>query len=250
MIRPFLIALQFLTRLPVPESSSVSDRQIGQSLLYYPVVGLVIGGILVLVAWATEGGPEAVRAVLLLVIWTLITGALHLDGLADSADAWVGGYGDREKTMAIMKDPYVGPAGVVVILLVIMAKYASLEVLLSQANYVALVLVPVLTRAMMPLLLLTTDYVRKNGLGSVLANHHPKRASCGVIIICVMLTPIMAGVNGVWLLAALAIAFLSLRRVMIQRIQGTTGDTLGAMVELSEAVGLMTMAMIIQNGLP
>jgi len=245
MINPLLIALQLLTRLPVPDTGPVNDRQIGQSLLFYPVVGLIIGGLLALTAWITEGGSEGVRAVLLLVIWTLITGALHLDGLADSTDAWVGGYGDKEKTMAIMKDPYVGPAGVTIILLVLIAKYAALEALLSQANYVALILVPMLSRVMMPLLLLTTDYVRKNGMGSALAAHHPKCTSQWIIFSCAMLTLIVAGNNGLWLLATLTIVFLYLRRVMIQRIQGTTGDTLGAMVELSEAAGVMVMALVI-----
>ena len=247
MIKPLLIALQLLTRLPVPNTGTVTDRQVGQSLLYYPVVGLIIGGLLSLAAWLTEGSPEAVRAVLLLVIWTLITGALHLDGLADSADAWVGGYGDKEKTLAIMKDPYVGPAGVTVILLVLIAKYAALEVLLSQANYIALALVPMLARVMMPLLLLTTDYVRKNGMGSALAAHHPKCASQWNTFSCTLLTIIVAGNSGLWLLFTLAVVFLYLRWIMIKRIQGTTGDTLGAMVELSEAAGLIVLALAIQS---
>ncbi len=245
MIKPLLIALQFLTRLPVPDTGAVTDRQIGQSLLYYPMVGLIIGGLLVLAAWITEGGPEGVRAALLLVIWTLITGFLHLDGLADSADAWAGGLGDREKTLAIMKDPSAGPAGVTVVLLVLLAKFAALEALLNQASYVALILVPMLSRAMIPLLLLTTDYVRKNGLGSALATHHPKRASLWVIFSCAIFTIFMAGSSGLWLLITLTMLFLSLRRMMIQRIQGVTGDTLGATVELSEAVGLMMLAVVV-----
>ena len=245
MIKPLLIALQFLTRLPVPDTGTVTDRQIGQSLLFYPAVGLIIGGLLALTTWMTEGSPAGVQAALLLIIWTLITGALHLDGLADSADAWVGGFGDREKTLAIMKDPYVGPAGVTLILLVLIAKYAALEVLLNQTNYVALILVPMVSRAMMPLLLLTTDYVRKNGLGSALATHHPRCISQWVIFSCAMLTLFMAGSSGLWLLITLAALFIYLRWIMIQRIQGTTGDTLGAMVELSEAVGLMALAMSI-----
>jgi len=247
MIKPLLIALQFLTRLPVSNTGEVSDKQVGQSLLYYPVVGLIIGGILALTAWLTEGTPDTVRAVLLLIIWTLITGALHIDGLADSADAWVGGYGDKEKTLAIMKDPYVGPAGVTVVLLVLIAKYVSLEVLLVQADYIALILVPVLARALMPLLLLTTDYVRKNGLGSALAIHQPKCASQWTVFSCALLTIIIAGNSGVWLLVSLAVVFLYLRRIMIQRIEGATGDTMGAMVELSEAVGLIAVALTINN---
>ncbi len=236
------VALQLLTRLPLPDRGAASDRQIGRSLLFYPVVGLLIGALLMLAAWLTEGAPEAVRAALLLLIWTLITGALHLDGLADSADAWIGGYGDRERTLAIMKDPYVGPAGVTVILLVLIAKYAALEALLNQADYVALLLVPMLGRAMLLLLLLTTDYVRRNGLASALAAHQPRVASGWVVFGCAIFTLFTTDGAGGWLLMALGLLFLSLRRMMIQRIRGATGDTLGATVELSEAVGLMVLA--------
>ncbi|HEC15794.1 MAG TPA: adenosylcobinamide-GDP ribazoletransferase [Sedimenticola sp.] len=244
MLKPLLIALQLLTRLPLPDYGRASDRQIGCSLLCYPLVGLLIGGILALTAWATSGAADGVRAALLLAVWTLITGALHLDGLADSADAWLGGYGDREKTLAIMKDPCSGPAGVTVVVLVLIAKYASLEALLSQANHMALILVPTLTRALLPLLLLTTDYVRTNGMGSVLSSHHPRRASLWVVLGCAGMALAIAGSKGMALLAVLAAVFLCLRFMMIKRIEGTTGDTMGALLEISEAAALMASALL------
>ncbi len=249
MIKPFLIALQLLTRLPLPDYGRISDRQIGYSLLYYPLIGLLIGGILALAAWATNGAPDGVRAALLLTIWTLSTGALHLDGLADSADAWLGGFDDREKTLAIMKEPSTGPAGVTVVVLALIIKYASLGALLSQADYVALILVPALTRALLPLLLLTTDYVRANGLGSALSSHHPRRISPWVILGCAVLTIAITGNRGIALLVVLAVVFLCLRFIMIKRIQGTTGDTMGALVEISEAAALMALALLPARGL-
>lgn len=108
MINPFLIALQFLTRLPVRIASEPDEKSIAQSLSYYPLVGLIIGALLAGIAWGLSGAPVLLSAALLLVTWVLVTGGLHLDGLADSMDAWVGGLGDRERTLAIMKDPYCG----------------------------------------------------------------------------------------------------------------------------------------------
>jgi adenosylcobinamide-GDP ribazoletransferase len=104
-LRPFLVALQFLTRLPVHMPEPPDEREIGQSLLYYPLVGLLLGLMLAALAWAMRDGSSMLHAALLLAMWVLMTGGLHLDGLADSADAWVGGQGSRERTLAIMKDP-------------------------------------------------------------------------------------------------------------------------------------------------
>ncbi|VAX08653.1 Cobalamin synthase [hydrothermal vent metagenome] len=245
MIKPFLIALQLLTRLPIPNTGQASDWQIGQSSLYYPLVGLIIGGLLALAAWASAGSSDGVQAALLLIIWTLVTGALHLDGLADSADAWLGGYGDREKTLTIMKDPCAGPAGVTAILLVMITKYAALETLLAQTNYLALILIPALARSMLPLLLLSTRYVRSNGLGATIATNQPKDASRWVIISCVIFTVAAMGNAGLWLLMVLAAVFICLRSMMIKRIQGTTGDTMGAMIEISEAAALIALAAVL-----
>ena len=108
MIRPFLVALQFLTRIPTPDINKITDKEIGMSQYYYPVIGLIIGLVLTgsssLISLST-----GVEAALLLAIWVVITGALHIDGLADCADAWIGGYGDKEKTLSIMKDPTKRP---------------------------------------------------------------------------------------------------------------------------------------------
>ncbi|HCJ29476.1 MAG TPA: adenosylcobinamide-GDP ribazoletransferase, partial [Pseudomonas sp.] len=100
-MQPLLIALQFLTCLPVRLDGKPEPRAIGVSLLYYPVVGLLMGGMLVVLGMALHDTAPALRAALVLAAWVAITGALHLDGLADSADAWLGGFGDRERTLAI-----------------------------------------------------------------------------------------------------------------------------------------------------
>jgi adenosylcobinamide-GDP ribazoletransferase len=120
MLRPFLIAVQFLTVLPVRVDGALDAKATGRSLLYYPLVGLLIGTLLAALAWMLGDAPLLVSAAVLLAVWVAVTGALHLDGLADSADAWAAGLGDRDKTLAVMKDPRSGPMAVVVLILVLL----------------------------------------------------------------------------------------------------------------------------------
>lgn len=241
-LRPFLIALQFLTRFPVRLKSVPEERDIGRSLLYYPLVGLLIGLLLAALAWALADAAPPLRAALLLAAWALASGALHLDGLADSADAWAGGLGSRERALAIMKDPYCGPAGVVALLLVLLLKFAALETLTARGDWLALALAPLLGRSALPALFLTTAYVRPGGLGEALARNLPRRAVIALLL-TVALGVASTGMNGLWpLLAALA-AFALLRALMLRRLGGATGDTAGATVEIVEAVALVAAAL-------
>lgn len=125
-LRSLLVALQFLTRLPVRLSAMPTPEQFGRAVLCYPLVGVLIGVVLYAAALSLDGTPPLLQAALLLSLWVALSGALHLDGLADMADAWVGGLGDRERTLAIMKDPRSGPVAVVVLVLVLLLKFSSL----------------------------------------------------------------------------------------------------------------------------
>lgn len=248
---PFLIALQFLTALPIKINEQPGAEATGRSLLYYPLVGLLIGTLLAALGWLLSDAPTLMVAVILLVVWVAVTGALHLDGLADSADAWVGGLGDRDKTLAIMKDPYCGPIAVVTLVLVLMIKFIALVQLVSNDNWGALVLIPVLGRTALVLLFLTTTYVRPLGLGSLLANHLPRRACTIVVISMWIVIPAFIRIEALlWLLAAVAGVFLALRRLMLRRLGGITGDTAGAMVELIEVAALLAIALQSPNSTP
>jgi adenosylcobinamide-GDP ribazoletransferase len=242
MFHPFLIALQFLTRLPVRLSGVPEARLVGRSLLYYPLVGLVLGLVLAALHWALGNAPGLLRAALVLTTWVLLTGALHLDGLADSADAWVGGLGNRERTLAIMKDPYCGPVAVVTLTVVLLIKFAALHNLGSN-DWLTLLFVPAIARGAIPLLFLTTPYVRPGGLGSVLAAHLPRTASVAVIVATGVIVLLAAGMKGFGLLLTAAGVFLLLRALMIRRLGGTTGDTAGALVEVTEVTALLATLM-------
>ena len=242
MIKPFLVALQFLTQLPVRFSVQPNDKQIGHSLLYYPLVGLLIGTLLLALAWLFTGIPPLVSSALLLTCWVFLTGGLHLDGLADSADAWIGGMGDKEKTLAIMKDPNCGPAGVVALVLVLLLKFVAVYNLFVTHEWVALLLAIILARTLVPLLFLTTPYVRSNGLGSTLVSNQPHLPNILVIIATPLLVLLLTDIHYLWLIMAAMMAFVVLRSLMMNRLGGTTGDTTGALIEITETIVLLTAA--------
>lgn len=239
MIRSFLVAVQFLTRLPVRLTVPMSEKDVGYSLLYYPLVGLIIGLILAGFGWLLSSTAPLVACAILVTSWIMLTGGLHLDGLADSADAWIGGLGNRDKTMAIMKDPNCGPAGVSAIVLVILLKFVSLHSLTIAGEWIAIVLATTLARTLLPLLFLTTPYVRNNGLGSMLSAFQPRHASIFIIALTAALIFLLTGDRYFWLLLITVVMFLLLRSLMLQRIGGTTGDTAGAMVEIAETAILL-----------
>ena len=242
-MRAFWLALQFLTRLPVPRIAEHTAEDRGRSVLYYPVVGLLIGTILTGFLFLLADADPGLRAALLLLVWVLLTGALHLDGLADSADAWLGGHGDRARALEIMKDPRSGPAAIVAVVLVLMVKFAALSALMHVAYWPALVLAPLLGRASLVLLFLTTPYVRAEGIGAVHAANLPRGGATIILLTVAILAPVFLGYAGLWLVvAALAMVWL-LRRLMLQRLGGATGDTLGATCEIVEATVLVVMAL-------
>ncbi|MBH3376074.1 adenosylcobinamide-GDP ribazoletransferase [Pseudomonas juntendi] len=236
---PFWIALQFLSSLPVSLPGMPAAREVGRSLLYYPLVGLLFGLLLWLASHLLQGTPAPLHAALLLALWVLLSGALHLDGLADSADAWLGGFGDRERTLRIMKDPRSGPMAVVTLVLVLLLKFCALWVLVEQGVTAHLLLAPLLGRAAMLGLFLCTPYVRPGGLGQALAEHLPRRAAGWVLLGCALFCLWLGGWSGVLALAV----FAWLRQLMRRRLGGTTGDTAGALLELLELAVVLGMAL-------
>ncbi|WP_439888064.1 adenosylcobinamide-GDP ribazoletransferase [Pseudomonas sp. MBLB4123] len=237
-----LIALQFLTRLPVRLAAMPTPAQLGRSLLWYPAVGVLIGLLLLAAQRLLADVPVLLQAALLLALWVGLSGGLHLDGLADSADAWVGGMGDRERTLAIMQDPRSGPMAVLVLVLVLLLKFAALVALLEADRALALLLVPWLARALPPLLLLCTPYVRPGGLGQALADHLPRRHLPWLLAAHAVAIALF-GAMGLLALLVAGLLFLWLRRQLLQRLGGTTGDTTGALLELVECAVLVVLAL-------
>ena len=241
---PFWIALQFLSSLPIRLPGMPTPQQSGRSLLFYPLVGLLFGLLLLALDQVLEGSPLLLHAALLLGAWVMLSGGLHLDGLADSADAWLGGFGDRERTLVIMKDPRSGPFAVVTLVVVLLLKFSAALALIEAHRSLGLLLAPVIARTAMLALFMNTPYVRPGGLGQALADHLPRKAGLRVLATVVLFCVFMGGWAAAWVLLICTGSFFWLRRVMIRRLGGSTGDTAGAMLELLETLVLVTLALM------
>lgn len=244
LLRPALIALQFLSQIPVNFGQAPTEKEVGQSLCFYPLVGLALGGLLMGLALLLPAQLPMISAALILICWVLFSGALHLDGLADSADAWLGGRGDPERTLAIMKDPTAGPVAVVVLLLVLLLKFALIHSLIQLQLFWPLLIAPMLGRMALPALLLSTAYVRRQGLGRWLVDYAPAQTVWGVLAAMLLLLLLLAPLTVVYALLSCAGLLLLLRRLMIRRIGGVTGDTLGAALELVEVSALLSLVLL------
>ncbi len=245
-LRPLLLAIQFLTSLPIRGEEQIEDADIGRSLLWYPLVGLLIGGLLwVVVQLAEPLLPTLLTATLVVTFWVAITGALHLDGLADSADAWIGGFGNQARTLEIMKDPTCGPVGVVTLVMLLLLKVAALHQLLETSSVIGLVLVPVCGRLGAIALFLTTPYVRAGGLGEALANHFSRSVAWRLVAAVAISLVVIAPLSGSSVLLVCAAVFWFMRRQMVARLGGCTGDTVGALVEVLEVSILITLTALV-----
>ena len=240
--RASIAALQFLTTLPTPAlPSAVSERELGLSLLWYPAVGLLIGLLLVLTA-SLLPLPVSIQALLVVVVWVILTGALHLDGLADCADALLGGLGDRERTLELLKDPLCGSMAVVALVLALLFKWLLVQALLSASLSLWLLIVPALARAALLPFFAVTPYVRSGGLGAALAGHFPRAAANRLVFALGLSLLLFAGfwVTFVVLLGAAAV-FFAVRRLAMTRLGGFTGDVAGALVEISELAIMLAL---------
>lgn len=227
----FLLALQFLTIIPVTRSFIASDKQLGVSAVFYPIVGLLIGALLVLLAYFIGNMPLPIQAALILTLWVLLTGGLHLDGLADCADAWVGGLGSQQRSLEIMKDPAAGPIAVVILVLVLLLKWTMISYVLEKQAFEVLLITPMLGRLALLIMMLFTTYVRVDGLGAKIVANLPNDSAKAVSLLSLLISAYYLGV--------LAIAFMLIMLFIIKyhakkRLGGVTGDVYGAAVELVE----------------
>jgi adenosylcobinamide-GDP ribazoletransferase len=144
-MKGLIVAIQFLTRLPTPRFA-VSNEAFTASMRWFPVVGAIIGVIVGLAMALGALIDPWVGALMGLAAWVMVTGALHLDGLGDVADACGAAHQDRDRLLAVLADPHVGSFAVVTIGLQLAAKLVLLRLLLDVAPPIAIVLVPLAAR--------------------------------------------------------------------------------------------------------
>ncbi len=244
MIYPFrllLIALQFLTILPVPSPRECTTKDLGRSTAWFPLVGLAIGGLLVL-ADQLLGMlfPRQLTDALLVLLLSVITGALHLDGLADVCDG-LAARGDKERFLAVMKDSRVGAVGVVGLVLGLLLKYLALLSLPAYLKTSGLLLFPLVARYAQVLILVNATAARNDGLGACFLNGcgttQFSLATAAVLPLCWL----SGGAAGLISLGSVTCTTLYLRLYFTRRLGGITGDIAGFGSEMAELLTLLSI---------
>jgi len=240
LFRHFLIALQFLTIVRLRNDLAETEADLAASVGYYPLVGLVLGLVLTGIFFILRSFlPTPIVGLLLVAAQAVLTGGLHLDGLADTADGLFS-HRHRSRKLAIMKDSAVGVFGVLALFFVLTLKFLLLSNLNSPAAWTGLILFPIWGRWAVSLTACLSEYARaEGGLGRPfidLAGPKELYLAGGATMGLSLLFLSLAG-----LIVALVIALAAGLGVLFWRKQlgGVTGDVLGATVELSETLGLL-----------
>lgn len=233
-MRRLIVATGFLTRLPVPRVAADAD-DFAAAIRWYPVVGLLIGGLVALAGWGLGQVDPWLGALAALAVWVGVTGALHLDGLADLADGIGAAHGDRDRLIAVMADPHIGSFGVTALALQLIAKLILLHLVVS-GTWWAVALIPVAAR-IGPLVWARWLRPLSDGLGAAVARAVRTRDLVGWGAVLAALSVVAP-----WLIAA---PFLIVAVALWLRAQigGVTGDAHGAGIEIVET-GLLVALVI------
>jgi adenosylcobinamide-GDP ribazoletransferase len=237
-MRGFFIALTFLTRIPLPAPKvEISSEEFTHSYRYYPLVGLLIGGLLYLLA---KGlflvFPPLVIGAVLLCAELVLTGGLHIDGFMDSMDGLLSAR-DPQRSLEIMKDSRVGAHASMALVGLLLLKF-SLLASLSPSKLAILILMPTLSRWVFQIGVIGFPYARAQGLGKGIheaTNWIPFLISG--MCVC-LLSFLLIGWSGLVTFAITAIAMTLFARHVSSLLGGLTGDLYGALIELSEVLCL------------
>jgi adenosylcobinamide-GDP ribazoletransferase len=240
-MRLFFIAMQFLTIIPVPFANEWQEGEMGRSMCWFPLVGLSIGGLLAaLERIFSLVFPTPLVVLLLVTALAIVTGALHLDGVADVADGF-GARGGRERFLAVMKDSSTGAIGVVGVVLVLLLKYQALLQLPTELRLSAIILFPAVARFGQVLLTAGALRARADGLGATFAAGAGYREITIAALTTFFAGWLFLGMKGIFCCIIVAGFVLLSRRYFHYRLGGITGDIIGATSEVAEILCLLAI---------
>jgi adenosylcobinamide-GDP ribazoletransferase len=240
-LHAFAAAIALLTRLPVGARVRIDESDVARSLAWLPLVGVGLGGAVALAARGLEGRlDDGPAAVLIVAAWALATGTIHLDGLADSADAL--GARDRERRLEVMRDPRLGSFGVLALVFVVVLKITLVAAVLARGHHLWLLAIPAVGRAAASALSAALPYAREQGAGHALVSG-PQRAERLAVALATAIVVALAcaRLRGLLAVAAAALVAVAIGRLAQRRIGGITGDVLGAAIELAECAALVAL---------
>lgn len=235
-----IAAFGLLTRLPLPQRAVSATPRAAWA---WPLVGAVVGGLSAaagaLALWL--GLPIGVAAAVALATSAMVTGGLHEDGLADTADGLFGGW-TRERRLEIMKDSRIGSYGMLALMLVTLARWSAIAALMATgAHWAGLIAAGALSRAPMAVLMATLPNARGTGLAHSVGAP-PRMAVLAALTIALLIALMTTGSAGFGMAALAAATSLALALLARTKIGGQTGDILGASQQLADLAALSVAA--------
>jgi adenosylcobinamide-GDP ribazoletransferase len=240
----FHLAWQFLTLLPGGrKDAEVTPRDLGRSAAFYPLVGLLLGMMLWGAYWVlSHAFPRTLCDGLAVLLLVILTGALHLDGLADSLDGLAAGKSAAER-LQIMRDHRVGTFGAVGLILVLGVKFLALNSLPEEVLGKALLAAPALSRWSLVQLIYRAPYARpEGGLGKVFKEHVGRREMVLATAFSLITAVFLFRLWGAALWLAVGFSALAIQAFFTRKIGGITGDVLGAANEVHEVLALLILS--------
>jgi adenosylcobinamide-GDP ribazoletransferase len=236
------LALAFLTILPVGPRTSVPPEAIAESYAYFPIAGFMIGATIAAEDWLLHFAfRRSLRSALIVLSLAVLTGAVHLDGLADTADA-LGAGRDRERALKILRDSAIGSFGAIALFFILALKIVALVTIRGHRRYAALYLAPALGRWAMVAVSSGLTYLRSAGAGSALLETQGARNFGFASLTTIVAALLVPSARMLATCAAAAIATLMLRTFYRRWLGGVTGDVIGAAGEIVEVVVLIVMS--------
>lgn len=261
ILKEIALLIKFMTRLPMPKVK-FDSKLLGKSMMFFPVVGIIIG----LINWIVGTGVYKleyerithgylggtlglVTAFVLVALEVILTGGLHLDGLADTFDG-IFSYRSKQKMLEIMKDSRVGTNGVLILIFYILGKVIFL---METAKYlgvsqgILMLVVPVIARIGGVINCATEPYARATGMGKTFVENTGKKGMIVSLVIATLFVIVVSILNKISLLTTIgtivivALSSYLFGKLMTRKIGGITGDTLGALLELSSLLALVLM---------
>ena len=240
MIKGLISAIGFLTIIPVR-----SQRITKWTLFWFPLIGLFIGGILITLNSAfIKFFPSSLNIIILLTIYIILTGALHLDGFADTVDAIAGGKGDKHRILEIMSDSHIGSIGVVALICLMGLKYVSLMNLTGTTFDKVLLIMPLMGRWSMVFSMAFSKPAKTDGLGKHFISNINILSVILSTLITVLFIFLLLGLKCGYILGVTIIVVLLINFFFNKILGGITGDILGTICEVSEVMTLLVLQVI------
>lgn len=237
----FLLYIQFFTRIPINVQLECSNENFSRGAMFFPVIGFIIGLIQYAVYLAFRNVlPASITAIFVVLSSIILTGALHLDGLGDICDGFFAFKGGKERIIEIMKDSRIGVYCCVAIVFDILTKYQLIKLSIDSFMPQIMIIAPTIGRFAVVFIAYIGKNAKETGTGNIFIGNIKKMRIIISLIIAVLLSSIFVDIKQIAIIILIVLVFVLLfNKFCESKINGLTGDTLGATNELVEMLVLM-----------